>query len=94
MLKISKKQSIGIPQKADTFAVQTGDYAGEMLIYIESTGDTHCFLSIPNMVNRDIPLDKFTFATSNNIVEKVDNKLGKQIYELCKAQYKKNKEHK
>ena len=91
MLQIFKKRLPGTPNKADLFAVQTGDLAGEMLIYIESTLDTHCFLSIPNMVNRDIPLDKFTFATSNNIVEKVKEPLSKQVYELCVAQYKKNK---
>lgn len=98
LLKGLKKQSnttdkITISKK-DVYAVQTGQFAGEMLIFIEEQGESHCFLSIPNMVNRDIPFDKFKFAVDNHIVEKVNEDLPKQVYSLCVAQYKQNKTNK
>lgn len=98
LLKVLKKQSNGTDRihlsKKDVYAVQTGDFAGEMLIFIEDQSNSHCFLSIPNMENRDIPFDKFKFAIDNNIVEKVNEELPKQVYALCIAQYKKNKSNK
>ena len=98
LIKAFKKQSSGTDKihlkSKDIYAVQTGDYAGEMLIYIEDTNESHCFLSIPNMVNRVISFNKFKFAIDNNIVEKVNEELPKQVYSLCIAQYKQNRENK
>lgn len=98
LIKALKKQSNTTDKvllsKKDVYAVQTGQYAGEMLIFIEDNNDSHCFLSIPNMVNRDIPHDKFKFALENHIVEKVNEDIPKQVYSLCIAQYKQNKTNK
>lgn len=87
-----KRQSTGtpLPKKADVFAVLTGDYAGEMLIYIKGDKKVVNFLSIPNMINRDIPYDKFEFAVKNDIIELTYEKLPKNVYALCVEQYKHN----
>lgn len=87
-MKIFKKDPL-IPQKGNTYAVQTGDYAGEMLVYLDTDFLYHKFLSIPLMKNRNIPKDKFTFGMNNHIIEYVE-KIPKKFLCVIEAQYQKN----
>jgi len=77
------------PKKRYIYAVTGGSMLGELLVYIDSTQDKHSFLSIPLMKNRDIIKDKFIFGLTEKIVETVE-KLPKNVYNVCKAQYLKN----
>ena len=52
------------PQERNTYAITTGDYVGEMFIYIESDDDCHKFLSVPKNVNRKVPKEKFELSPS------------------------------
>lgn len=54
------------------FAVTTGKYAGEMLVFIKQTNDQLHFLSLPSMENRIILEEKFDFGLDNHIVEFVE----------------------
>lgn len=54
------------------YAVTTGTYVGEMLIFIQEVGDSYYFLSVPKNVNRKIPKEKFDFGIDNNILEFVE----------------------
>tara|TARA_R110000772_G_scaffold259923_2_gene377702 strand:+ start:93 stop:386 length:294 start_codon:yes stop_codon:yes gene_type:complete len=73
------------------YAVLHGVYVGEMLVYIETTINKNHFLSIPKMINREIPMDKWKLALDNNIVEFVES-IPKQELQVCSAQYKHNKQ--
>jgi hypothetical protein len=72
----------------DVYAVQAGDYVGELWIYMESDDDNHYFLA-PNKVNREIPKEKFDFGKEHDIIEFVEN-TPKHIYKVLKEQYRKN----
>ncbi len=73
----------------DIYAVHTGTYAGEMLIYIKSETVDHCFLSIPNMVNRIIPKIIFDHGRNNNILRYVE-RVPVYVLKTSTAQYVKN----
>lgn len=89
MLKLFQKRSPGI-KKTDVYAVLTGDYAGEMLIFIEEANEDFCFLSIPLMLNRVIPKEKFKYGITHSIIEKAPS-IGSDVYNVCKLQFKQNK---
>jgi len=77
------------PKPRYIYAVTGGTYLGELLVYVESTGDAFSFLSLPKMHNRKIPKDKFNFGLSEKIVDVVE-KLPSKVYNVCRSQYKKN----
>jgi hypothetical protein len=87
-MKIFKKDPLKL-QIGNAYAVQTGDYAGEMLVYISTDFMFHKFLSIPLMKNRNIPKDKFIFGMNNHIIEYVE-RVPKQFLSVIEAQYQKN----
>ena len=71
------------------YAVVTGKYAGEMLVFIKADGTDQCFLSVPKLINRRIPREKFDFAVSEGIVEFVE-KAPKKEFKVIRKQYEKN----
>lgn len=73
----------------DIYAVHTGSYAGEMLIYIKSKAVDHCFLSIPKMVNRTIPKIIFEHGRNTDILKYVE-RAPKYVLKTSTAQYIKN----
>ena len=78
------------PKSRFLYAVTGGTYLGELLVYIESTESSYGFLSLPEMKIRDIPQDKFNFGLENKIIDIV-KKLPKNVFNVCKKQYIKNK---
>jgi hypothetical protein len=80
----SKKLTLG-----DIYAVHTGTYAGEMLIYIKSEAVDYCFLSIPKMVNRVVPKIIFDHGRNNNILRYVE-RAPSYVLKTSTAQYAKN----
>jgi ribosomal protein L14E/L6E/L27E len=83
-MKLHKGNKLG-----DVYAVHTGTYAGEMLIYIKQS-DTHVsFLSIPNMVNRDIPIYSFDLGRNSDIIKYVE-RVPDYIRKIVKVQYEQN----
>lgn len=77
------------PHERCTFAVTTGAYLGEILIFIKQTGDDYHFLSVPNNTNRIIPKEKFDFGIKNHILQFVE-RLPKDVYLITVKQYEKN----
>jgi hypothetical protein len=71
------------------YAVHTGKYAGEMLIFIKSTKVDHCFLSIPNISNRNIPKIVFDRGIKTKIVQFVEE-APKDVLKISKEQYSYN----
>ena len=77
------------PKKGYIYAITKGKYAGQLFVFIETKKQEHCFLSLPQMINRTVPVDKFKIGIKLKIVETVE-RLPKPIYITCKAQYAKN----
>jgi hypothetical protein len=75
--------------KAQVYAVQTGDYAGQMFIIVESNKEPVGCLSVPTMENVKVPLDAFEHARNNDIIKYVE-KLPRHVFEVSAAQYFKN----
>lgn len=73
----------------DAYAVQTGDYVGEILVFIESTPTHHSFISVPKNINRHVPREKFDFAKNNHIIELVE-RIPRDVYKVLAKQFKYN----
>jgi hypothetical protein len=77
------------PRKRYIYAVTGGKYLGELLIYINQSKEDYFFLTVPEMKNRVISIDKFKFGLDENILDIVQ-KIPKSVYKVCRLQYKKN----
>lgn len=73
------------------YAVTTGTFVGEIFVYIKQDTKHIHFLSIPKMLNREVPLDKFEYATKNKVIEFVE-KLPKNERIMCEKQYEANEQ--
>ena len=79
------------PQLRNIYAITTGDYVGEMFIFIKEILDTYHFLSVPKMVNRVVPKDKFEIGWNSNIIELVET-APTEVYEVAVAQFNYNED--
>jgi len=77
------------PKKKYIYAVTAGYYLGELLVYIETDNQVYKFLSLPEMLVREIPIEKFDIGIQNKIVDVVE-KMPSHVYKMCKLQYSKN----
>ena len=75
--------------KRELYAVQTGDYAGQMFAVVEPSKDFVGCLSIPVMENVKVPRESFENGRNSDIIKFVE-KLPKKIYSVVEAQYNKN----
>ena len=71
------------------YAVTTGQYLGEFLVYIKANDINRCFLSLPKMINRQIEKRNIENAIKKRILE-FQEKLPRSIRSVCIEQYKKN----
>ena len=88
-MKMFKKKDPLQPQQGFAYAVQTGDYVGEMFVYINSNILAHNFLSLPSMQNRNIPKNQFIIGMNNSIIEFVE-KIPNRVFRVVEAQYTEN----
>ena len=89
MLKILKKLFEKKTEKLKygaCYGVLHGRYVGELFVYIESKGNILYFLSIPNMKNREVPLEKYKYGIKNNVLEYVQM-LPRNEKKVCRAQF-------
>lgn len=75
----------------ETYAVQTGDYVGQMFIVCEVTEKGIGCLSVPDMKNVLVPTDKWTLGRNSDIIEYVED-LSRDTFKVCVAQYNKNED--
>lgn len=76
-------------EPGNTYAVQNGAYAGEMLIYIDKDRDNYNFLAVPTMLNRSVSRNSFDLAWNNGIIEFVEQ-VPEYVVQISKVQYNKN----
>jgi hypothetical protein len=61
-----------------------------MFVFMEKQDTEYCFLSLPDMKIRQVPIEKFDMGLKEKILDTV-NKLPKDVYDTCQKQYKINK---
>ena len=74
-------------KKGDVYAVQTGDFVGQLFNFIKKDGDDYVFLSVPDIKIQRVPEEKFDFAKEHEIIEFIEH-LPKNIFRVIEAQYK------
>ena len=74
------------PDKRNVYAVVTGDYVGEMFIFVDEQEDVYRFLSIPKLINRVVPKEKFELAWNYNIIEFVET-VPRSVYKVATKQF-------
>ncbi len=78
-----------VPVAGYVYAVHTGTYAGQMLLYVSKETVDYCFLSIPEMRNFTIPRVIFEHGIKTGIVKYVETVPG-YVLKVATAQYKQN----
>lgn len=89
-LKTNKKHKAVL---GSCYGVLTGKYVGELFVYIEELDDVMHFLSIPNMKNRSVPLEKYEYGINNRVLEYIE-RLPRNERRVCKMQFEINNETK
>jgi hypothetical protein len=75
--------------KKEIYAIQTGDYVGQMFAIVEINKDHIGCLSLPEMKNVKVPKESFDSGRNNYIISLVE-KLPKNIFKVVESQYFKN----
>ena len=75
--------------KKEIYAVQTGDYVGQMFAIVEIKKEHIGCLSLPEMKNIKVPKESFDSGRNNDIISLVE-KLPKDIFKVVESQYFKN----
>tara|TARA_R100001377_G_scaffold79261_1_gene57428 strand:- start:1267 stop:1515 length:249 start_codon:yes stop_codon:yes gene_type:complete len=76
-------------KKQELYAVNNGDYVGQMFAVIAVDKNNVYCLSMPNMENVEVPVDKFELGRNTDIITLVE-KLSRDIWKTCEAQYNNN----
>lgn len=77
------------PRFGDAYAVQTGDYAGQLFVFIRKNDEVYEFLSTPLMENRQVPIEKFDFAFDESIIEYV-KRLPRYVRNITRLKFEEN----
>lgn len=78
-----------IPRPVDRgmYAVNRGDFAGEFFVFIKMDNNyNYEFLSLPKMLPRTVPVNSFQNGVKHKIISFIE-KLPKQVFSVCIAQY-------
>jgi len=77
------------PLKKHAYAVTTGYYVGEMLVFVDKSEEFFNFISIPKNINREIPINKFYLGLKESIVEHVEE-IPDEIFSILEKQFEFN----
>lgn len=77
------------PKKRDIYAIQTGQYAGEMWIFCNKNKNMYEFLAIPVMKNREVNREVFESGITNKILIFVE-KIPRYVYNIARKQFIQN----
>jgi hypothetical protein len=78
------------PKKGHAYAVTTGCFVGEMLVFVEKQKEEYRFISIPKNINRVVPVEKFELGLNQGIVDPVEQ-IDRQVCKLLFKQYEYNR---
>ena len=72
------------------YAVNEGSYKGEFFVYINNDDDNYYFLSLPHNNTVIVTVEEFTTGVEKKVIQFLE-KIPKNVYEICKAQYNESK---
>ena len=75
--------------KREIYAVETGDYVGQMFAVVDLKKHAVGCLILPRMENIDVLIESFDNGRNNDIIKFIE-KLPKNVYSVVEAQYRKN----
>ena len=75
--------------KKQIYAVETGDYVGQMFAVVEIDKHHIGCLSLPEMENIKVPKESFDSGRNNDILSLVEE-LPKDVFKVVETQYFKN----
>jgi len=75
--------------KRDIYAVETGDFIGQMFAIVDPRDNIIGCLSLPQMENIEVPIESFDTGRNEDIIKFVE-RLPKDVYSVIEAQYNKN----
>lgn len=76
-------------QFGNTYAVRTGDYAGQLFIFIKKRDNEYDFLASPLMENRTVPIQEFDFAMEHGIIEYV-KRVPRYVRNIARVKFEEN----
>ena len=76
-------------KKQSLYAVHHGDFAGQLIAFIEKREHSYNFLAMPDMKNIEVPEKDLNEGIEKDIVQFVEI-LPDDIFEVVREQYKKN----
>jgi hypothetical protein len=77
------------PIKRHAYAVTTGAYVGEIMVFVDKNEDSYNFISIPKNINRSIPVGKFEIGIVQSIVEHVEE-IPDDVFSILEKQFEFN----
>jgi hypothetical protein len=87
--EVTKDFKMKHPVKKHAYAVTTGLYVGEIMVFVEECNDSYNFISIPKNINRQIPIGKFQFGLDESIVEYVEE-IPDDVFSILEKQFEFN----
>ena len=78
-------------QKKTLYVIVHGGYKGEFFVLMERADNSYIFLSLPDLQIRAVSDDDMKYALDNSIIQEIEI-LPDDVYTVCRAQYRKNKE--
>ena len=83
----SKNKTI-VHEVGNIYVVDAGTYGGDYLVLIEidNIKKRFNFLTLPDLIKRDIEFDVFERGFNNKVVNFIE-KLPKTVFDTCKLQY-------
>ncbi len=75
--------------KKQIYAIETGDYVGQMFAVVDVNKEHIGCLSLPEMKNIKVPKESFDSGRNNDILSLVEE-LPKDVYKVVESQYFKN----
>ena len=78
--------------EGNMYACLTGDFAGQMFMYFDKNDTEYEFLSVPTMINHQIPKDVFDNGLKSGIVEYVERP-PRHVRNICKIQFQENRKN-
>ena len=77
------------PIKRHAYAVTTGAYVGEIMVFVDEQNDSYNFISIPKNINREIPIGKFHFGLDQSIIDYVEE-IPDDVFSILEKQFEFN----
>lgn len=86
-LKKKSKDKV-VHEISNIYVVDGGTYGGDYMVLmdIDHVNSSYKFMTLPDLLNRDIAFDVFERGVSYKIVKFIE-KLPKSVFKTCKRQY-------